>query len=129
MYSNLAGCESHKNMTNAEHKINASGKTLGRVASEAAKALMGKTSPEYTPHILSHVRVTIEHALKMHISDKRKRGVRTRYSGYPGGLKRETLGTLIARRGIEEALRLAVRGMLPRNRLLTGRMKNLVVTE
>ncbi|OGG45571.1 hypothetical protein A2673_00990 [Candidatus Kaiserbacteria bacterium RIFCSPHIGHO2_01_FULL_50_13] len=112
-----------------EYKINATGKSLGRVASEAAKALIGKTSAEYTPRIPSRVRVTIEHAAKIFMTERRKRDINTRYSGYPSGLKRETLGALVGRRGIEEALRIAVKGMLPRNRLLVGRMKKLIVSE
>lgn len=116
--------------TTTEYKIDASGRTIGRVASEAAKALMGKTRADYTPHILSDVKVVIENAGKLRISE-RKRGSQTyqRYSGYPGGQKVETLGMLMARKGTGAALRLAISRMLPRNRMKTARLKNLTVTE
>lgn len=112
------------------YSIDASGKSLGRVASEAAKALMGKTSASYTPHVRSNVAVTISNAGKLHISEKKRLGkIYTTYSGYPGGLKRESLGSLSGRKGNAEALRRAVKRMLPRNTMLVARMKNLLITE
>lgn len=110
--------------------IDAAGKTLGRIASEAAKALMGKTLPSYTPHIRSDVKVTVVNAGKIHTTEK-KRTQKTyvSYSGYPGGLRRETLAMLNSRRGRSEAVRRAIARMIPRNRLHTARMKNLTVTE
>ena len=106
------------------------GKSLGRVASEAAKALMGKTSANYTPHIRSDVHVVISNASKLRITDKkRQQKTYTRYSGYPGGLKHESLAALIARRGASESLRKAIRGMLPRNTMLVARLKKLSITE
>lgn len=117
-------------MEKRTYTIDAAGKTLGRVASEAAKALMGKTSADYTPHIRSNVEVTVTNAGKLYIRDKKRTGkIYTTYSQYPGGLKRESLSSLTARRGIGEAVRRAVRKMLPRNTMLTARMKNLIVTD
>jgi large subunit ribosomal protein L13 len=55
--------------------IDASGRTLGRVASEAAKMLMGKTSPDYTPHIRSDVKVTVVNASKIYTRERKKRQV------------------------------------------------------
>jgi large subunit ribosomal protein L13 len=110
--------------------IDAAGKTLGRVASEAAKALMGKTSPSYVPHIQSGARVTIVNAAKLHSTErKRNKTIHSTYSGFPGGLKHESLSSLNARRGHGEALRRSIERMMPRNRLRTARMKNLTVTE
>lgn len=109
--------------------IDATGKALGRVASEAAKALMGKTYAAYTPHIALRVRVTVVHAGRMHTTEKKRHETYTHYSGYPGGLKRETRASLALRRGVDEVLRRTVKGMLPRNRLLTQRMKNLTIIE
>lgn len=112
------------------HSIDAAGKSLGRVASEAAKALMGKTSASYTPHIRSKVTVSITNASKIRMPEK-KRGVKiySTYSGYPGGLKRESLSNLAARKGMGEAIQRAVRRMLPRNTMLTARMKHLTISE
>jgi len=117
-------------MEQKTHTIDAAGKTLGRVASEAAKALMGKKSADYTPHIRSDVRVEVQNASRLYIREKKRlQKEYTTYSGYPGGLKHETLANLSARKGYAEAVRRAVRRMLPRNTMLTARLKNLIVTE
>lgn len=116
-------------MARETYTINAAGKTLGRVATEAAKALMGKMDADYTPNKRSDVKVTIENAGKLHITEKkRQQTVFTRYSGFPGGLKKETLSNLQARKP-GEALKIAIRRMLPRNTMLTARMKNLTVKQ
>jgi|SRR3989344_2629976 len=113
-----------------EYVIDASGKTLGRIASEAAKALMGKTSADYTPHIRSVVRVKIVNASKLSMrSQKRTHKIYETYSGYPSGRRRESFAALSARRGIGIPVRRAVERMLPRNTFLKARMKNLEVTE
>lgn len=112
------------------YSIDAAGKTIGRVASEAAKALMGKTSADYTPHILSKVKVTVVNASKLYTREKkRKQKTYISYSGFPGGLKRESLASVNARLGKGEAVRRAVSRMLPRNTMKTARMKSLVITE
>jgi len=112
------------------HNIDAAGKTLGRVASEAAKALMGKMRADYTPNKSSDVKVTVENAGKLYMSEKKRAGkIYTTYSGYPGGQKVESLASLNARKGKSEALRRAVKRMLPRNTMLTSRLKNLTVIE
>ncbi|MEK7509308.1 MAG: 50S ribosomal protein L13 [Patescibacteria group bacterium] len=112
------------------YTIDAAGKTIGRVASEVARALMGKTSPDYTPHIPSQVKVSVTNAKKMRISEKKRLSkVYTHYSGHPGGLKKETLASLIGRRGASAAVRKAVERMLPRNTMKTARLKRLIVTE
>ncbi len=114
-------------MAKKDYTIDAAGKTLGRVAAEAAKALMGKTSADYTPNILSDVQVTINNSSKLYIRErKRKQKIYTTYSGHPGGQKRESLASLNARKP-GEALRRAVSRMLPRNTMHTPRMKKLVV--
>ncbi len=109
-----------------EYRIDAAGKTLGRVASEAAKALMGKMSVDYTPNKRSDIKVHITNVSKLYIREKKRvRKTYVRYSGYPGGLTRERLQDLSARKGHNEPLRLAVYRMLPRNTFRTPRMKNL----
>ncbi len=112
------------------YTIDAGGRTLGRVASEAAKALMGKTCADYTPHVRTDVEVRITNAAKMHSTDK-KRSTKTygTYSGYPGGLRTETWTQLAARKGSSEIIRRAVSRMLPRNTMKTARMKNLIISE
>ena len=111
------------------HTIDASGKALGRVASEAAKALMGKMSPSYTPNILSRVKVTIENAGKLYFPEKKlTQKVYTTYTQYPGGLKHESLAQLNARNA-DLALRRAIQSMMPRNTFRTPRMKNLTINK
>lgn len=116
-------------MTN-HYTIDASGKTIGRVASQAAKMLMGKTTATYTPNKASEVKVTIENASKMRVTEKKRlQKIFTHYSQYPGGLKKESLGARIGRKGMSSAIRHAVEGMLPNNTLFVGRMKNLTISE
>ena len=112
------------------YTIDAAGKSMGRVASEAAKALMGKTRADYTPHIRSDIRVSVVNVGKIYMREK-KRISKTyeTFSGFPGGKRVETLSMLDARRGKGEAVRRAVKRMLPRNTLLVARLKNLSVTE
>ena len=115
---------------NDTHTIDAAGKALGRVASEAAKALMGKMRADYTPNKSSNVKVTVTNADKLYIREKKRTGkIYTTYSGYPGGLKRESLASLSARKGKGEAIRRAVTRMLPRNTMRVARLKNLTITE
>ncbi len=115
--------------TETTFTIDAEGKTLGRVASQAAKMLMGKTLPSYTPNVASPIKVTILNAGKLSISERKRLGkTYTSYSGYPGGIKREALGALSTRKGHGEPLRRAIERMLPRNTLRVGRMKNLTIT-
>ena len=115
---------------NDTHTIDAAGKALGRVASEAAKALMGKMRPDYTPNKNSGVKVTVTNAGKLYIREKKRvQKEYLSYSGYPGGLKRESLGSLVGRKGKAEALRRAVKRMLPRNTMLVARLKKLSIAE
>lgn len=118
-------------MTTAKtYAIDAAGKTIGRVAAEAAKALMGKTHPDYTPHIDSRVAVTVSNASKIRVTEKKRlQKTYTRYSGHPGGLKKETLGSLIGRQGKGAAVRKAVERMIPRNTMKVARLKRLTITE
>ena len=112
------------------YTIDAAGRTLGRVASEAAKALMGKMRPDYTPNKNSAIKVTVTNAGKLYIRErKRSRTIYTTYSGFPGGFRRESLASLTARKGNGEALRRAVARMLPRNTMHTPRLKNLSIVE
>ena len=112
------------------HDINAAGKSLGRVATEAAKALMGKMSPDYTPNKHSDVKVTVVNASKMNKREQKLTNKMYRtYSGYPGGVRDESLRSLNTRKGHGAALRVAISRMLPRNTLRVARLKNLVISE
>jgi len=117
-------------MPSATHTIDATDRTLGRVASEAAHALLGKRSVHFVKHQALPMTVSIINAGKLHLPTRRTKGtIYTRYTGYPGGLRTTTMAEVIAKKGIAEVVRKTVDGMLPRNRLRAPRMKNLIVTE
>ena len=110
--------------------IDAKGKTLGRLASEAAKVLLGKHKATFVKHQIVGEEVKVINASKVRITGaKAKDKEYIRYSGYPGGQKKEVYGMLVARRGYGEAIRRAVLGMLPKNRLQAKRIKLLTVEE
>lgn len=110
--------------------IDAKGKSLGRVASEAAKIILGKHKATFVKHQIVADEVTVVNASKIRVTGaKAKDKEYIRYSGYPGGQKRETYGMLVARRGYGEAIRRAVLGMLPKNRLQAKRIKLLKIEE
>lgn len=112
------------------YTIDASGKTLGRVASDAAQALLGKKSPKFVKNKVLPVTVTIENAKKLRLPEKRVAEKRYNYyTGYPGGLREFGLTDLIAKKGISAALYKAVDGMIPRNKLRKERMKRLKITD
>src|SRR6185436_20504620 len=116
--------------TQIKHDIDASGKSLGRVATEAAKALMGKMRPDYTPNKFSDVRVTITNASKMAKREAKQNAKMYRtYSGYPGGARDESQSSLNTRKGHGAALKIAITRMLPRNSMRVARLKNLVISE
>lgn len=113
-----------------EYTIDAGGKTVGRIAAQAAKALMGKTRADYTPNVDSGVAVRVTNAGRLHITEKKRSGKSyTRYSGYPGGFRKESLSHLQARKGNAEVLRRAVERMLPRNTMRVARLKRLIISE
>ena len=116
-------------MEKKEYTIDATGKRLGRVATEAASVLLGKNSPTFVKNVPEEITVTIANASKLDISDRRGKDEFQTYSGFPGGRKVETLNHLATRRGYGEVVRRVVSGMIPKNKLHTPRMKNLVVTE
>lgn len=112
------------------HIIDASGRTLGRVASEAASILLGKKSVEFVKYRVLPVSVTIENAKKLWLPERRIKGKSyTHYTGYPGGLRITSMANLIEKKGVSEILRRAVDGMIPRNKLRKERMKRLIITD
>ncbi len=112
------------------HTIDATDRTLGRVASEAAHALLGKRSAHFVKNQAMPIKVIVENAGKMHLPARRTKGkVYTRYTGYPGGFYETSMEEMIAKKGISEVLKKTVDGMIPRNKLRAPRMKNLIVNE
>jgi large subunit ribosomal protein L13 len=107
--------------------VDASGRTLGRLATQIADALRGKRKPEYTPHCDVGDFVIVVNAEKVAVTgDKREKKRYYRHSGYPGALRSRTLGDMLERRP-EEVIRMAVKGMLPRNRLGRAQLRKLRV--
>lgn len=112
------------------YTIDAKGKKLGRVATQAASILMGKNTVAFTRHQAPNVRVEVINASKLSVSEKRGTDVKyAHFSGYPGSLRFETLSALAKRRGYSEVVRHAVQGMIPRTKLRPGMMKRLVISE
>jgi large subunit ribosomal protein L13 len=116
-------------ITTRTHTIDATGKRLGKVATEAATVLMGKDQATFAKHIVEDVVVKIENASKMDVPDKKKGEIYQSYSGYPGGRKTETLEHLGTRLGYSEVVRRTIQGMLPNNKHKKLLMKQLVVSE
>ncbi|MCF6765382.1 50S ribosomal protein L13 [Thiotrichales bacterium 19S3-7] len=107
--------------------VDASGKTLGRIATEIAVHLRGKHKPEYTPHVDVGDYVVVVNAEKVHVTgNKRTDKVYHRHTGYIGGLKSITFDKLIATHP-DRIVRSAVKGMLPKNSLGRQMIKKLKV--
>jgi large subunit ribosomal protein L13 len=107
--------------------VDATGKTLGRLATEIANVIRGKRKPEYTPHCDVGDFVIVVNAEKVSVTGNKRQEKRYyRHSGYPGGLRSRTFEEMIQRRP-EEVLRLAVKGMLPRTRLGRQQLRKLKI--
>ena len=107
--------------------VDASGQTLGRLATQIADALRGKRKPDYTPHCDVGDFVIVVNAERVAVTGKKRtEKLYRRHSGYPGGLRTRTLEEMLARRP-EEVIRRAVKGMLPRNRLARQQLGKLKV--
>ncbi len=107
--------------------VDANGQTLGRLATQIADALRGKRKPTYTPHVDTGDFVVVVNAERISVSGNKWSDKRyDRHSGYPGGLRSRTLEEMLDRRP-EEVIRLAVKGMLPRNRLARKQITKLKI--
>jgi large subunit ribosomal protein L13 len=107
--------------------VNLEGKTLGRAACAIARMLRGKDKPEFTPHVDAGDFVVVVNADKVKLTGRKldqKRYIR--HSGYPGGLRILTAGELLKRKPTD-LLRIAVKGMLPKNTLGRKLIKKLKV--
>src|SRR5688572_13650160 len=108
--------------------VDATGQRLGTLASRVAQVLAGKHKPTYATHMDMGDHVIVLNAARIDVGggNKTEQKLYSRHSGYPGGLRQETLGQLLERRP-EEVIRRAVKGMLPRNRLGAQQLRKLKI--
>jgi large subunit ribosomal protein L13 len=118
---------SAKDIDKAWQVIDADGQTLGRLATEVAHLLMGKHKPSYSPHLDMGDFVIVVNASKVRVTGKKLDDkVYYRHSGYMGGLKETVLSDMLQKHP-GRVIELAVRGMLPRNRLSRHLLRHLKV--
>jgi len=109
------------------HVIDASGQTLGRLASEVANLLMGKHKPIYSPNLNTGDFVIVINVAKVRVTGKKaQQKIYYRHSGYPGGLRSTTFATMMETHPTR-VIEYAVKGMLPKNRLGRGMLRRLRV--
>ncbi len=107
--------------------VNAEGKVLGRLATQLATVLMGKHDPHYTPHVLTGDFVVVVNAEKVKLTGRKMEQLEyDRYSYHPSGRKVEPIGVVMAKYP-ERIIQLAVRRMLPKNKLGDHMLKRLKV--
>ncbi|MHB9054073.1 MAG: 50S ribosomal protein L13 [Thermoleophilia bacterium] len=107
--------------------VDAKDQRLGRLATRIADNLRGKTKPTYTPNIDTGDFVVVINAERIAVTGRKlDNKIYYRHTGYPGGLKQRTLAEMLAKRP-EEVLRLAVKGMLPKNRLGRAQLRKLKI--
>ena len=107
--------------------VDATGETLGRLATRVARVLEGKHKPTWSPNLDGGDHVIILNAGKISVTAaKHSTKSYVRHSGYPQGLKEESLGKLLERRP-EEVIRRAIKGMLPHTRLGAQQLRKLKV--
>ncbi|MCY4489433.1 MAG: 50S ribosomal protein L13 [Deltaproteobacteria bacterium] len=107
--------------------IDAEGQVLGRMATEIARVLRGKHKPSFSPHVDGGDFVIVVNAKRVKLTGSKETDKRYyRHSGYPGGLRVRTLSEMREKKP-EAVVRLAVKGMLPKNRLGKGQLGKLKV--
>jgi large subunit ribosomal protein L13 len=107
--------------------VDAEGKTLGRLATQIADTLRGKRKPQFAPHVDTGDFVVVVNAEKIQVTgNKLEQKKYYRHSGYPGGLKERTLREQLERRPTE-VIRIAVKGMLPKNSLARRQITKLKI--
>lgn len=112
---------------NTWHVVDATGRTLGRMATEIATILMGKHRPDYTPYMLVGEGVIVVNADKVKVTgSKAQTREYTHYTGFPGGLRTVKLADYLEN-APDELVRLAVRRMLPKNQLARRMISRLKV--
>lgn len=111
-----------------KYTVDAKDLALGRVASEAAALLNGKSLTSFVRNEVPEVTVEVINASHMKVTgNKMNDSVHKNFSGYPGGLKQTALKRVVEKHGYAELVKHAVRGMLPKNKLQDLKMKNLIV--
>src|SRR4030043_753319 len=109
------------------HLVDAEGKVLGRLATELAKILRGKNKPTYTPQIDTGDFIIVVNAEKVALTGKKmKDKIYYHHTGYPGGIKSTSVEKLLAKKPTE-VLRIAVKGMLPKNSLGRQMLRKLKI--
>ncbi|MDH5376943.1 MAG: 50S ribosomal protein L13, partial [Gammaproteobacteria bacterium] len=107
--------------------IDATNKTLGRLATEIARRLRGKHKPEYTPHVDTGDYIVVVNADKIHVSGRKETDkIYYHHTGFIGGIKQITLGKL-REKAPERIIQTAVKGMLPKNPLGRAMFRKLKV--
>jgi len=97
--------------------VDATGYTLGRLASEVAKVLRGKNKPQFTPHVDTGDYVIVVNAEKINVTGKKmNQKIYYNHSEYVGGMKETTLAEMMAKKP-EKVIELAVKGMLPKGKV------------
>ncbi|MFZ5438091.1 MAG: 50S ribosomal protein L13 [Patescibacteria group bacterium] len=116
-----------EDVTREWHLVDVKGKVLGRVATEIAEKLIGKNKPTYTPHVDGGDYVVVINAKEVAVTGgKEQKKIYYRHSGFPGGLKQRTFEEMI-QKNPEEVIFLAVKNMLPKNRLQGERLARLKI--
>lgn len=111
------------------HLFDAKNLVLGRLATEVAKKLIGKDKPTFTPHVNSGDKVVVINAKGVELTGgKEDKKVYYRHTGYPGGIRSLTFRQMMAK-DPTKVIEKAVKRMLPQNKLLKKRMRNLYVYE
>jgi len=113
------------NMTGEWYLVDASGQTLGRLATKIAGLLIGKHRPDYITGVVLEDHVVVINAEKINVNQTREEEKKCyRHSGYPGGLKEVSYKRQMENHP-DRIIRFAVRGMLPKNRLTARYLDNL----
>lgn len=116
-----------KEIERSWHQIDVGGKTLGRITTGIAKLLMGKAKPYFVRNLDCGDYVVVVNAAKVTVTGRKfTEKIYTSYSGYPGGIRKESFRDLQNRRPTE-VVRRAVYGMLPKNKLRDSMIKRLYI--
>jgi len=114
-----------KDTKNNKYTIDAAGRPVGRVSTEAAEILIGKNSTDYKPNLDNTNKVVILNAAQVVFSGKKwNQKVYYRHSLYPGGLKKTAASKLRSEKP-QEVIKIAIKNMLPKNKLRNERLKRL----
>jgi large subunit ribosomal protein L13 len=127
MSKNKTFIEKKEEITRQWHKFDAKGQVLGHLASEIAQLLIGKHKVTYTPHNDGGDYVVVVNAEKIEVTrNKANKKIYYRHSGFPGGIKQRTFAEMIEKNPTK-VIELAVKNMLPKNRLRDQRLARLKI--